>query len=96
MPVVGPRARSIRMATTILLYDPTDKQRCLHRCDSVCRVRQPVNALHKRLSIGVLGSESSCFHSPALGRARGDGNIAATTYGYLCNLGFLFFLFLST
>ncbi|KAI8423738.1 hypothetical protein MSG28_012769 [Choristoneura fumiferana] len=43
--VVGPCARSARIATTILLANPAVKQQCLHCCVSAWRVRQPVKLL---------------------------------------------------
>ncbi|KAI8437839.1 hypothetical protein MSG28_012057 [Choristoneura fumiferana] len=43
--VVGPCARSARIATTILLANPAVKQQCLHCCVSAWRMRQPVKLL---------------------------------------------------
>ncbi|KAI8425767.1 hypothetical protein MSG28_011550 [Choristoneura fumiferana] len=43
--VVGPYARSARIATTILLANATVKEQCLHCCVSAWRVRQPVKLL---------------------------------------------------
>ncbi|KAI8425856.1 hypothetical protein MSG28_011620 [Choristoneura fumiferana] len=43
--VLGPCARSARIATTILLANPAVKQQCLHCCVSAWRVRQPVKLL---------------------------------------------------
>ncbi|KAI8433755.1 hypothetical protein MSG28_015733 [Choristoneura fumiferana] len=43
--VVGPCARSARIATTILLANPAVKQQCLHCCVSAWRARQPVKLL---------------------------------------------------
>ncbi|KAI8441447.1 hypothetical protein MSG28_015047 [Choristoneura fumiferana] len=48
--VVGPCARSARIATTILLANPAVKQQCLHCCVSAWRVRQPVKLLAREVS----------------------------------------------
>ncbi|KAI8433690.1 hypothetical protein MSG28_015688 [Choristoneura fumiferana] len=59
--VVGPCARSARIATTILLANPAVKQQCLHCCVSAWRVRQPVKLLALEVShLRPLGWQRIC------------------------------------
>ncbi|KAI8433337.1 hypothetical protein MSG28_015382 [Choristoneura fumiferana] len=62
MLVVGPCARSARIATTILLANPAVKQQCLHCCVSAWRVRQPVKLLARN---GVLVGRRRLHHADA-------------------------------
>ncbi|KAI8433734.1 hypothetical protein MSG28_015721 [Choristoneura fumiferana] len=74
--VVGPCARSARIATTIMLANPAVKQQCLHCCVSAWRVRQPVKLLALEpiyvplLGTGILSEQEGLGHSSHAGPVR--------------------------
>ncbi|KAI8429304.1 hypothetical protein MSG28_007801 [Choristoneura fumiferana] len=70
--VVGPCARSARIATTILLANPAVKQQCLHCCVSAWRpIYVPL------LGTGLLSEQEGLGHSSHAGPVR-IGNLART------------------
>ncbi|KAI8432540.1 hypothetical protein MSG28_013537 [Choristoneura fumiferana] len=59
--VVGPCARSARIATTILLANPAVKQQCLHCCVSAWRVRLAMHTANRLVrEDGQIGVISAC------------------------------------
>ncbi|KAI8423881.1 hypothetical protein MSG28_012882 [Choristoneura fumiferana] len=71
-PVVGPCARSARIATTILLANPAVKQQCLHCCVSAWRNsnrlyhgildEEAVAPLHRRVHLEMSPGDTVLFH----------------------------------